>query len=134
MLEALEGKSGCIEFRDEWGEVLAVLGVYVDDLLLTGPTNISVALPVESSLPDLKTGYEQEETLSIPILRRAQKLVGELLWLSGKTRLDVSYTVCKLGQYCSEFPSSVFRDGLKTLAYLARTSQLRLRYGSFDEP
>ena len=33
-------------------------------------------LPVESSLPDFETGYEEEETLSIPILRRAQKLVG----------------------------------------------------------
>ena len=91
-------------------------------------------LPVESSLPDFKTGYEEEETLSMPILRRAQKLVGELLWLSGKIRLDVSYTVCKLGQYCSKFPSSVYWDGLKTLAYLARTSHLQLRYGSFDEP
>ncbi|CAE7797449.1 unnamed protein product [Symbiodinium necroappetens] len=81
-----------------------------------------------------KTGYEEEETLSIPILRRAQKLVGELLWLSGKTRLDISYTVCKLGQYCCKFPSSVYKDGLKALAYLARTSHLQLRYGSFDEP
>ena len=186
VLEALEGKSGCIEFRDEWGEILAILGVYVDDLLLTGATDelsfmiaafgglwktsepnwlkdglrfcgIEVergsdgayrlhqtsylsdlvsryALPVESSLPDCKTGYEEEETLSIPLLRRAQKLVGELLWLSGKTRLDVSYTVSKLGQYCSKCPSSVYRDGLRTLAYLARTSHLQLRYGSFDEP
>ncbi|CAE7253940.1 unnamed protein product [Symbiodinium microadriaticum] len=81
-----------------------------------------------------QTGYEEEETLSIPILRRVQKLVGELLWLSGKTRLDISYTVCKLGQYCCKFPSSVYKDGLKTLAYLARTSHLQLRYGSFDEP
>ena len=72
--------------------------------------------------------------MSIPLLRRVQKLVGELLWLSGKTRLDVSYTVSKLGQYCSKCPSSVYRDGLRTLAYLARTSHLQLRYGSFDEP
>ena len=29
VLEALEGKSGCIEFRDEWGEALAISGVYI---------------------------------------------------------------------------------------------------------
>ena len=46
----------------------------------------------------------------------------------------MSYTVSKLGQYCSKCPSSVYRDGLRTLAYLARTSHLQLRYGSFDEP
>ena len=186
VLEALEGESGVIEFCNEWGAILAVLGVYVDDLLITGPTielccmvtafgglwktstpnwlkdglrfcGIEVELgldgslhlhqtsylsdlvarynlPSETTLPDFKAGYEEVETLTIPALRQAQRIVGELLWLSGKTRMDISFTVSKLGQYCSKHPRAVYRDGLRTLAYLARTSQLKLRYGRFDEP
>ncbi|CAE7900457.1 unnamed protein product [Symbiodinium microadriaticum] len=151
VLEAVEGESGCIEFRDEWGEILAILGVYVDDLLLTGATDelsLMIAafgglwktsepnwlkdglrfcgvevvrgsdgayhlhqtsylsdlvarytLPVESSLPDVKTGYEEEETLSIPILRRAQKLVGLPIYSSDMDPLmNLGWSDASFGQ------------------------------------
>ena len=137
-------RSGDLEIVDEKGEILAIIGVYVDDLLLSGPsteldaiacaleglwkisspTTVSdglrlcglevnlgsdgaylshqtsylkdlvsrYTLPANSTLPDFLQGYEEEEGINIPVLRRSQKLVGELLWLCGKTRLDVSFT------------------------------------------
>ncbi|CAE7272783.1 GIP, partial [Symbiodinium sp. KB8] len=169
VLEALEGKCGQIEFRDEQGEILAILGVYVDDLLFSGPraeiasfllalTHMwttsdpswiedglrfcgveidlaedgsymlhqsaylrdlvsKYAMPDRCVLPDFKVGYAEPETVTIPNLRRAQKLVGELLWLTGRTRPDAAFHVNKLGQYCSKFPVAVYKDGLQVLGY-----------------
>ena len=186
VLAAALGADGVVEIVDSKGEILAIVGVYVDDLLLSGPTaeldaiedaleglwktsapttvseglrfcglevNLDsdgayllhqtsylkdlvgrYTLPANSTLPDFRVGYEEQEEISLPALRRSQKLVGELLWLSGKTRLDVSYTINKLGQLVSRFPRMVYEDGLRTLAYLARTSTTMLRYGAFDEP
>ena len=88
---------------------------------------------VPATLPDFKVGYEEPERVSVPILRKAQKLVGELLLLSRKTRADVCYTINELGQYVSKNPSSAFQDGLRTLAYLTKASTWRLRYGAFGE-
>ena len=186
VLEALVKHGGTVEFRDRRGRILAILGVYVDDLLATGPRDeldcflVALAalwktsepvwitegiqfcgvevdlaedgayllhqssylrdlvsrytLPDSCVLPDFKTGYTEVEVVAIPILRRAQKLVGELLWLTGKTRPDAAFHVNKLGQYCSKFPAAVYRDGLHVLGYIAKTSNLRLRYGLFTEP
>ena len=186
VLAAVLCADGVVEIVDEKGEILAIIGVYVDDLLLSGPsteldaiacaleglwkisspTTVSdglrfcglevnlgsdgayllhqtsylkdlvsrYTLPANSTLPDFRQGYEEEEGINIPALRRSQKLVGELLWLCGKTRLDVSFTINRLGQLVSRFPRMVYEDGLRTLAYLARTSTTMLRYGAFDEP
>ena len=62
VLEALEGKSGCIEFRDEWGEILAILGVYVDDLLDWGNGRTffydsCVWWPLENQRAELAEGW-----------------------------------------------------------------------------
>ena len=40
----------------------------------------------------------------------------------------------RLGQLVPRFPRMVYEDGLRTLAYLARTSTTMNRYGAFDEP
>ena len=168
------------------GPIIAVIGLYVDDILLCGPEaelwdlyqaltavwqmatptwltdgirfcGLQVVKATDGSwllhqtdyleelvqryqvigsedLPTYKEGYESLAQYSVPELRAAQKLVGELLWLSGRTRMDVSFHVSKLGHYTTKFPAQVARDSLKVLAYLAGTSHLRLRYGRFDEP
>ena len=186
VMAALLNENGVVEILNPEGEVPACMGVYVDDLLVSGPdeeldalreklmsvwktsnpsdidhgmkfcgievdwddqrnyllhqtsylTDLSSRYDLEkvpATLPDFKVGYEEPERVSVPILRKAQKLVGELLWLSGKTRVDVCYTVNKLGQYVSKNPSSVFQDGLRTLAYMTKASTWRLRYGAFGE-
>ena len=166
--------------------ILALLGVYVDDILLTGirteledfyqalsglwnlakPSwledgikfcGIQIELGQDGSwllhqddyllellrryevgyasgeLPTFREGYEEPEMYSIATLRRAQKIIGELLWLSGRTRMDICFHVCKLGQLLSKHPQQVYEDAVRVLQHLARTSDLRLRYGKFQE-
>ena len=188
VLEALEGESAGIEIHNPNGNILAIMGVYVDDLVILGPElevqglgdaiktkwktsepewlgptkpvrfcGIEMSLSadggayllhqtaylldligkydlsdIDSNLPDFKSGYEEPEQVEIPALRMAQKIVGELLWISNKTRIDAAFTVNKLGQYVAKYPSQVYLDGMRTLAYLAKTSNQRLRYGPFD--
>ena len=166
--------------------ILALLGVYVDDILLTGireelddfyqalaglwklanPSwledglkfcGIQIELGQDGSwllhqddyllellrcygvghasgeLPTFREGYEEPENYSVATLRKAQKIIGELLWLSGRTRMDICYHVCKMGQLLSKYPHQVYEDALCVLQHLARTSALRLRYGGFQE-
>ena len=40
-----------------------------------------------------------EEHPSLPKVRAAQKITGELLWLSGKTRPDLAWAVMKMAQW-----------------------------------
>ena len=54
-------------------------------------------------------------------IRKAQALVGELLWLSTKTRPDVAYAVSWLGSRASKCPRKVCQAGMQTLGYLKRT-------------
>ena len=66
-------------------------------------------------------------------LQRAQTVIGELLWLSSRTRMDICYHVCRLRQLLSKRPQGVY-EALLVFQHLARTATLRLRYGSFQEP
>ena len=166
--------------------ILALLGVYVDDILLTGireelddfyqalaglwkladPSwledgikfcGIQIELDQDGSwllhqddyllelirryevgyatseLPTFREGYEEPEAYDITTLRKAQKIIGELLWLSGRTRMDICFHVCKMGQLLSKHPRHVYEDAVRVLQHLARTSAIRLRYGRFQE-
>ena len=58
-------------------------------------------------------------------LRRAQRLTGELLWLSTKSRPDLMHAVASMSSFCLRDPILVERIGLRALAYLLYSS-LRL--------
>ena len=47
---------------------------------------------------------EEEEAVSLPKVREAQKVTGELLWLSVKTRPDLSWAVMKMAQNAVKKP------------------------------
>ena len=47
--------------------------------------------------------------------------------------MDIAFHVAKLGHFATKFPVQVVKDSLKVLAYLASTSNVRLRYGKFEE-
>ena len=58
------------------------------------------------SSPFIKVPEEnEEESASLPKVREPQKITGELLWLSGKTRPDLSWAVMKMAQ------NAVKKDG-----------------------
>ena len=53
-----------------------------------------------TSSPFIKIPEEpqEEQAVSLPKIRQAQKITGELLWLSGKTRPDLSWAIMKMAQ------------------------------------
>ncbi|CAE7819778.1 GIP [Symbiodinium sp. CCMP2592] len=70
--------------------------------------------------PDLEEGFSPET------LRRAQRITGELLWLTQRTRVDAAYAVSLMSSWCTKSPEFVVRLGTRLLHYLGSTKELRL--------
>ena len=69
-----------------------------------------------------------EESYSVEDLRRAQSIVGELLWLSTRTRPDLAFGVGLLGRLVHKRPQLVAKLGLHMLKYVKKTSSWGLIY------
>ena len=83
-----------------------------------------------TALPEFRSD-PAEETLSADGIHAAQKIVGELTWLAGRSRPDIGYSVNKLIRMVSKYPVSVKENGLQVLKYLAFfTQDWSLVYGS----
>eukprot|EP00913_Durusdinium_trenchii_P022880 g21482.t1 len=168
-----------------WGKVLGHMIVYVDDVLMLRPKNIteaasstiqsrwSTSSPEYASIggdsmrflgieirrledgtyllhqecyarevlerhpgvlasPFIKVpeGEEDEEAASLPKVREAQKITGELLWLSGKTRPDLAWAVMKMAQSALKRPRWTVELGKALLAYVKSSLDFGLHYTS----
>ena len=82
----------------------------------------SIPLPREW----IKSAPEEEKDYDPSILRRAQKITGELLWLSQRTRIDICFSVGLMSSCTTRSPEFVIKIGLRVLAYVANTKNLRL--------
>ena len=109
------------------GGILLSQESYTSDLLERYPE-------VKESLVPIGRLDDSEESPPDPAdVRRAQTLVGELLWLSTKTRPDIAYAVSWLGSRASKCPRKVCQAGLQTLGYLKRTLGHGLLYKKCQE-
>ena len=61
-------------------------------------------------------------------LRAAQRITGELLWLSTKSRPDLMHTVATMSSLCLRDPILVEKIGKRALAFLYGTSQYVLMF------
>ena len=82
------------------------------------------------SMPFIKVPeeVEAEEAISLPKVKEAQKITGELLWLSGKTRPDLSSAVMKMAQNAVKKPKWTVELGKAVLAYLKSSLDYGLHY------
>ena len=64
----------------------------------------------------------EDEQLDIPTLREAQGLVGELQWLSGSTRPDISHATGVLSRQMHRKPAEVALQAKIILGYLKATA------------
>ncbi|CAE7217810.1 GIP [Symbiodinium microadriaticum] len=64
-----------------------------------------------------------------PAVREAQRRVGELLWLAGRTRPDLSYPVALLSAKLLRNPSAVCATAHRILGYLKKTRDEALVFG-----
>ena len=69
-----------------------------------------------------------------PQLREAQRRVGELLWLTSRTRPDLQYATAILASRVSKAPELVNELGNRLLDYLAYTKDYRLTYKGEGDP
>ena len=66
-------------------------------------------------------------------VKMAQRRVGELLWLAGRTRPDLQYVTALLSSRITRCPEVVNRVGVRLLAYLNETLHYRLRFQKNEE-
>ena len=115
--------------RTKSGGVLIHQRGYIEELLrhhgLTETRGCLTPCPQEWLLGEAECA---EEEYSPDLLRRAQALTGELLWLSGKSRPDLMHTIATMSSWCLRNPSLVERIGMRALGYLKKTCDLALIY------
>ena len=88
-----------------------------------------------AKIPDEET---TEEPFTAEDLRKAQSIVGEVLWLSTRTRPDLAFGVGLLGRLVHKKPQTVVSLGMHMLKYIKNTSDWGLVYeqcsnGDFGE-
>ena len=77
----------------------------------------------------IKVPEEKEENApSLREVREAQKITGELLWLSGKTRPDIAWAVMKMSQWAVKRPRWTVELGEAILAYVRSSVDFGLVY------
>lgn len=132
------------------------LAVYVDGVLIA-PDNLAKAVVPQgirshwrcseaewASSGDLVSRYEDLKERSTPMLatssddpapqvkiqdvRRAQSLVGEPVWLSSRTRPDLSFGVSIMGCLLTKCPWKALEWGWRMLGYAPATSGYELLY------
>ena len=66
-------------------------------------------------------------------LKKAQKITGELLWVT-RSRPDILFITSMMASTLSRRPCHVYRVGLKVMAYLASTVGVQLQLGGRQAP
>ena len=90
---------------------------YVKDHL-----NAMNVLPKEQKVPTIRDMYpEAEETVDPDWVRKAQQVVGELLWLRTRTRPEISFSVSRCSQEIIRAPRWVCSLGEVVWGYLRAT-------------
>ena len=75
--------------------------------------------------PEEKEGIELKDK---EMIREAQRVVGELVWISTKTRPDLCYTVSRMATLITRDPLQVLEMGKVVWAFLAETYDHGLRF------
>ena len=74
-------------------------------------------------------GVETKPSPSLQNIRRAQALVGEILWLATRTRADLAYGVSRIGQLITRDCDQAIQRGEDMIRYLRATKNQELLYG-----
>ena len=81
-------------------------------------------------LPKIDMAPDVEDSIDPADVRKCQQLLGELLWLSGRTRPDLAFAVSTLSGWVTKCPKKVQELGRYLLGYLQETWEFVLAYKS----
>ncbi|CAE7450383.1 unnamed protein product [Symbiodinium necroappetens] len=122
-----------VEIERQGRALLIHQASYIEDVVKRYEESLGAPL-VETSCPFPKVQDPEEPESSSPVaLRKAQALAGELLWVSGKTRVDIVYGVARVTSLVSRCPELAFKLGLHILCYLKGTKRIALKYQCTDD-
>ena len=97
---------------------------FVAELLSHYPGQESSEIP---AVP--RSGPISEEERDATLTRKCQALCGEMLWLSIRTRPDLSFAVSMMAQCMAARPNEAWERGLQMLKFLRRHPGVALGYG-----
>ena len=111
-------------FELRWGERGLLLGQpsYIGEL--AHRHGVQQPRPVPFSKPEVPEGVD----VNADDVKKAQGLVGELLWLSVRTRPDISFRVAWMAQHITKCPQLVVKAAEEMVGYLLVTQSLGLSY------
>ena len=114
------------EMKTQEENILVGQPSYLQDLLRRRgvTTKRSTPLPKEHL-----AAMEVEEEIKIEDVRQAQAIAGEILWMSVRSRPDLSYAIGALGREVTKHPRWAVQTGHYILEYLNATADCFLAYG-----
>ena len=112
-----------LQIEDRSGMIWIHQRDYLADLFSKYPH-----LKPSSVLPQFKEEPPAESPTASTV-QYAQRIIGELTWVSGRSRLDISFSVNKLSRYTTKCPSFVVDCGEQIIRYLMFTVNYCLCYG-----
>ena len=124
------------EVQDDKGPRGFALGQesYIDELIRSHDLSLTCRASTPVPKEWVREAPPEEPQHTEAALREAQKITGELLWVSQRTRVDISFSVGLMSSWVSRSPTYVSKIGLRVLAYLANTKGMRLCLVPQDTP
>ena len=77
--------------------------------------------------------FEEESERSLPQVREAQRVVGELIWLSTRCRPDLMFTMSKLSSGITKYPCAVVAAASQVWKFLAGTIHHGLEFSNHSK-
>ena len=93
------------------------------------PTPVSTTMAAAVSELDMEAPQSQNPAM----VKQAQSLTGELLWLAVRTRPDLSYVVSLVGRLSTRHPEVAVQLGKEAIGYVFGTVDKGLEYGVCEE-
>ena len=89
-----------------------------------------------SLLPGIPTTVELpvEEEKDPEDVHRAQKIAGSLIWLSTRTRPDITYAQSRISSMMTKAPKAAVQEAIRLLRYLQGTKHYALSFKSCPNP
>ncbi|CAE7249905.1 GIP [Symbiodinium sp. CCMP2592] len=98
---------------------------YIDELTrIYGTPSVTRSAPLPKDW--VKELPEPDTPLCPHVLRKAQKITGELLWIAQRSRPDIAHEVGLMSSWVSRAPTLVHKFGLRILEFLKATREVSL--------
>ena len=103
-------------------------GPYIRDVLSTWEMSNCRPVMVPGQPTKVELPEQTEEETDPEDVQRAQKLAGSLIWLSTRTRPDISYVQSRISSMATKTPKIAVMEGMRVLRYLQGTKDVGLSF------